>query len=327
MASWKHSCLAFVLLPSLGMASTGAAHRYVSKISVVGGAPFQLQIETNASKPPESQIVSDPERLVIDIHDALPRETLHGIAVRRQEVKGVRVGLFSRTPAVTRIVVDLKQPQWYRITPNPDGFLVSLGDDVQRASVPQPTVGWVSTKLSLTPAHNTRSAFAVKNTALKSGAVNLPTVLVRFANGLMSIHANNATLSEVLFEIQKQTGAEIAIPSGTELDRVAADFGPASPSEVMQQLLNGSGLNFVVVGSEKNPNALRRVILSRSAGPPDSPAAFAQVYTPVPPVENVQTETPDIVPIPEDESPPLTQPGNSPAAPHTPNQPQTPDPN
>src|SRR5205823_4702445 len=128
-------------------------------------------------------------------------------------------------------------------------------------------------------------------------------VSVGFVNGVMTIHANNATLSEVLFEIQKQTGAEIAIPSGTEQDRVAADFGPGPANQVLHQLLNGSGLNFVVVGSEKNPNALRSVILTRNSGPADSPAAFAQAYTPVPPVETMETAPQDVAPQPEGEIP------------------------
>ena len=87
--------------------------------------------------------------------------------------------------------------------------------------------------------------------------------MVDFADGMLTIRAANATLSEILFQIQKKTGAEIAIPAGTEQDRVAADFGPGSPSEVLSQLLNGSGLNFVVVGSEADPKKLRSVLLSR----------------------------------------------------------------
>jgi hypothetical protein len=121
---------------------------------------------------------------------------------------------------------------------------------------------------------------------------------VQFTNGMLTIHANGATLSEVLFEVQKQTGAEIAIPSGTERDRVAADFGPGPAGEVMHQLLNGSGLNFVVVGSETDPSVLRSVILSSNAGPADSPANFAQSSAPA--AENIEAEAPDAAPVPED---------------------------
>src|SRR5262249_39772618 len=95
---------------------------------------------------------------------------------------------------------------------------------------------------------------------------------IEFSNGQMTIHSGGATLSEILYQIQKVTGAEIPIPSGTEQDKVAADFGPGTPSEVLGELLNGSGLNFVVVGSETNPNLLRSVILTRKLEVAEAPS-------------------------------------------------------
>jgi hypothetical protein len=101
-------------------------------------------------------------------------------------------------------------------------------------------------------------------------------------------------LSEVLFQIQKQTGAEIAIPAGTEQERVFIDAGPAPASQVLSELLNGSSLNFVVVGSESDPNALRSVILSRRNGF----AEYVPSYTPPPTASNVAPN------VPADENPP-----------------------
>ena len=301
------------LLPILLIATVCLAREKasVSRVALVGQSPFQLQIHTDASGTPESQIVSDPERLVIDIPNASPGVGLHGLRVDGDQVKGVRCSLFSTNPLVTRIVVDLKQPQWYRIVPNANGYLVSLGTDSANSGQ-QPTIGWVATKFSAKRAPGLRTQLVVERS--QAPPVALPKVSVQFANGLMTIHADNSTLSEVLFEIQKQTGAEIAIPSGTEGERVAADFGPGPASEVLEQLLNGSGLNFVVVGSATNPNALKSVILSRNTGPPDAPSAFSQAYTPVPAVEVPPTE-PDAIPQPDDDSssaPPTPPPGQPP---------------
>jgi hypothetical protein len=141
---------------------------------------------------------------------------------------------------------------------------------------------------------------------------------VQFANGALSIRCNNATLSEVLFQIQKVTGAEIAIPSGTEQQRVAGDFGPGTASEVLSDLLNGSGLNFVVVGSESDPNMLRSVILSRNGGGADAPAAFDQQFMPASaqnidtdntePAAPVPQEAPPEQPLPPDNGPPADPP-------------------
>jgi hypothetical protein len=305
------SILAWTAVSAAGQASHPSS---VSKISLLHSNPFQLQIHTTARVTPQSQVISNPERLIIDIPDAEPGVALHNLAVNRDEVKAVRVSLFTKNPLVTRIVVDLNEPQWYRIAPNASGFLVSLGNDAESGSRTQPTIGWVSAKLTTRPAQEMRNSFIVKKSPATKPLANLPKMSVQFSNGMLTIHSNGATLSEVLFEVQKQTGAEIAIPSGTERDRVAADFGPGPAGEVMHQLLNGSGLNFVVVGSETDPSVLRSVILSSNAGPADSPANFAQSSAPA--AENIEAEAPDAAPVPEDVNLPPAQvspPGQPPA--------------
>src|SRR5215475_9703718 len=117
----------------------------VAKVVIVSKEPFQLQIQTNATTAPQAQIVTSPERLVVDIPNALPGPELRGIPIKFGEVRGVRVSLFSTEPPVTRIVVDLNQPQWYRVTPNNSGLLVSLGSSETPVDT-QSTIGWVTTR-------------------------------------------------------------------------------------------------------------------------------------------------------------------------------------
>ena len=81
-----------------------------------------------------------------------------------------------------------------------------------------------------------------------------------FENGMLRIHAEKATLAQVLFEVQRQTQAEIAIPAGAEQEQVVADLGPAPARDVLGALLNGSAYNFIFVGDELS---LERVILTR----------------------------------------------------------------
>ena len=87
-----------------------------------------------------------------------------------------------------------------------------------------------------------------------------PSVVVTYVNGLLQIHADKATMAQVLFEVHRQTQAEIAIPSGAEQEQVAADIGPAPSRDVLAALLNGSSYNFIFVGTEEK---LERVILTR----------------------------------------------------------------
>jgi len=285
----------------LAIGAPASAQLSIRKISVTSNDPFELRIQTSAPVTPQSQIVSSPERLVIDIPNAVPGSGLRGLAIRQAGVRGVRVGLFSQNPPVTRIVVDLSEPQWYRITPDVTGLKVSLGvEQESKSSAPQ-TVGWVLTKVSAKSA-------AVK-TLTRTSTANKPekNIVVNFVNGQLTIHAHGATLSEVLFAIEKETGAQIAVPAGTELDHVAADFGPGPAAEVMGELLNGSGLNFVVVGSEADPTALRSVILSRKSDMPAPPVAVAQSFTP--PTDEATVETVDSV---QDEQAPVPAPMEAP---------------
>ncbi len=301
----------FALFVFASEAQTGHSSS-VGKISVLSNSPLQFQIQTSAVVVPQTQIVSDPERLVIDIPNAVPGPGLHGMAIHGGEAKGIRVSLFSTVPPVTRIVVDLNRPQWYRIAPDASGLLVSLGADRESAGDAQPSIGWVSAK---TPARsNQPGPFVVKKSSAKQNpATGTRGVSVQFTNGLLTIHANGATLSEVLFQVQKQTGAEMAIPSGTEQERVAADFGPGPASEVLGELLNGSGLNFVVVGSEVDRNILRSVVLSRNSGGPVEPAPLVPPSYSPPIAENAEPQNPEVVPPPPDvNNPQPPQPPNGP---------------
>jgi antitoxin (DNA-binding transcriptional repressor) of toxin-antitoxin stability system len=99
---------------------------------------------------------------------------------------------------------------------------------------------------------------------------------VTYQNGLLGIHANKATLSEVLFAVQQRTGAEVSIAAGAEQERVVAEIAPAPAPEVLARLLNGSKFNFLILSAVDDPQKLDRVILSTrteggSAPPPLAP--------------------------------------------------------
>lgn len=305
----------FIVIPVLGLVavSVAAQNRTVGSVSyvlIVNENPLQIQIQTTKASSPQVQLVSNPERLVIDIPNSVPGVGLHGLAVNRGGARAIRVGLFSAKPPITRVVVDLNTPESYRVTPNASGVLVSLGAESENAGTPQPAIGWVSAKARII---HPPPPVVTKPSSTQALRVNGARVL--FSNGQLTIHAENATLSEVLFQIQKRTGAEIAIPSGTEQERVAADFGPGTPSEVMGQLLNGTGLNFVVVGSPSDPNQLRSVILSRKTGDADPPSAFQTVVNNNPLAGAVinAADYQDATPPPENAPQPPTPNGAPPA--------------
>ena len=293
------SALTLLTLPAYSQAPRAK----VQKISVGPQDPIQLQVQTSVPVVPQAQVISDPLRLIIDIPGAAPGSALRGLPVNRNEVKRIRVGLFSTSPPVTRIVLDLNAPVRYRITPLASGFAVSLGVEPPNTASDadsNPTVGWVLQRVASTRTSDPSRAPVVKTIAANA-QVRVKGVRVQFANGQLEIHAHDSTLSEVLFQIQKTTGAEIAIPAGTEQERVFVDAGPAPASEVLAELLNGSSLNFVVVGSESDPNVLRSVILSRR----NDSAEFVPSYAPAPTARNFAPK----INVPAEENPPdMSQP-------------------
>ena len=311
----------------VGVQSQAKHQLEVQKISVTQQGPVQLQVQTTGAVTPQAQVITSPERLIVDIPGAMPRAGLRSLSINRDQVKSVRVGLFASAPPVTRIVFDLNSAVTYRLTSMSSGFSVTLlpqreqSNTAQITPAPadepsdpnsadddsQPTVGWVLKRVASSNTSNPSRVPVVKRIA-----ANVPAeqkgVRVRFDHGRLEIHAHDSTLSEVLFQIQKQTGAEIAIPAGTEQERVFVDAGPAPASEVLAELLNGSSLNFVVVGSESDPNVLRSVILSRRNGF----AEYVPSYTPPPAARNFAPN----VNVPAEENPPdMNQPPDENIAP------------
>lgn len=242
------------------------------------GKAIEIEIRTSgAAVSPNTQAVTGPDRIVVDFPGALPASELHALKVNRGPLKGIRSGLFFNDPPITRIVLDLLGPQSYQIVSIPNGVVVRLGPAsavTNAATAPPPaaptiggahltTVSRVNERLSVRADITSHAALtAATPVPLPPPEPPKPALTVTFRNGLLYIHAQGATLAEVLFEVQRQTQAEIAIPAGAEQEQVVADLGPAAARDVLASLLNGSAYNFIFVDGEQG-RGLERVILTR----------------------------------------------------------------
>ncbi|MGH9579900.1 MAG: AMIN domain-containing protein, partial [Terriglobales bacterium] len=79
----------------------------------VANAPDGLTIKIVATGPmtPKTMKLSAPERLVIDLPNAVPASGKREVAVNSAEVRAVRMAKFQADPPVTRVVVDLVSKQ------------------------------------------------------------------------------------------------------------------------------------------------------------------------------------------------------------------------
>jgi hypothetical protein len=235
----------------------------IRRVQVLRGrGQVEIEIEASDRILPHTNVLTGPDRLVVDFVGAVPSAQLRNQTVGRGEVKSLRVGLFSSNPPVTRVVVDLNGPQPFQVFPSGRTVIVKVGsadaESAARFSVPS----LMNTNYPATGAH----------LSVPIASPVRPALEVYFRRGLLSISSNKASLSEVLFAVHQQTGAEIAIPAGSEQEQVVAEIGPAPAPEVLSQLLNGSKFNFMILSSTSDPQSLDRVILSTRPEGPMPPA-------------------------------------------------------
>jgi hypothetical protein len=265
----------------------------VERLAVVGSEQgLGIQINTSGPVTTEAQILTGPDRLVIDFPGALPGRELRGLRLSQGEIKAVRAGLWRSDPPITRIVIDLDGPTAYRLVPTSKAILVRLGAQPMMASAEN--IPGVSVER-----RPTARALAALVPASE------PPLRVGFDRGLLTISARNATLADVLYQVHLRTGADIPIPSGAEQEQVAIQAGPGPAKDVIATLLNGSRFNYVLQGTAQDPQGVGTVILTpksniseQSYAPPTAPVRpmgtpDGQLAAPsAPPEPPMETEQP-----------------------------------
>src|SRR5258708_23074598 len=99
-------------------ASTLAPLPSIRRVQFLGNqTAVEIEIEASERMAPQAQLLTGPDRLVVDFPNAVPGNQLRSQSVNRGGVKDVRVGLFTANPPVTRIVFDLNTAQSYQIFP------------------------------------------------------------------------------------------------------------------------------------------------------------------------------------------------------------------
>jgi hypothetical protein len=242
------------------------------------GSGANVEIATSQPVALRSQVITDPDRLILDFPNAQAAGDLRTKLLNQGEIKGYRVARFSENPPTTRVVIDLNSPQHYQIFP-----------DEQQAAA---------------KAHLDNVAY--------TPALPKPVqkVQVEFAGGRLHISADHASLAEVLAEVQRQTGTDIPIPPGAAQEQIVANIGPLPIRDALVSLLNGSHFNFILVDSETEPGKLKSVILTyRGAGGISQPAVAA----PEQPVVQNEPEPPQ--PMQEMQGDPQPQEGQQEAPP------------
>jgi len=267
----------------------------IRKVALLkSGGAMEIEIETSQRVVPATQLIAGPDRLVLDFPGSFPGPQLRALSINQGEVKGVRAALLSNNPPVTRVVLDLKSPQEFQVFPSTKSVVVKLPGSIAPAHAPAPNQPVVDVASAPAPAPEPPPK----------------KVTVTLQNGQLRIASEKGSLADILNEVRAQTGADIPIPSGAEQEQVVTTIGPATPRAALSELLNGSRYNFIIVGTDADPNQLERVVLTpkgfidaNDAPPPaPDPVPVAQA---APPSTSMRSARRNAMPTPP--PPPPTQ--------------------
>ena len=93
------------------------------------------------------------------------------------------------------------------------------------------------------------------------------TPIAQVTDGRLTIRANGADFASVLESLGSATGLTIETPATISSEPVFLNIGPVPIVDGLVALLNGSNYNYIIVGSERDSQAVKRLILTeRSTG-------------------------------------------------------------
>jgi type IV pilus assembly protein PilQ len=131
--------------PRISAKRSHAQTATVQRVNVVRGRnSIDVEIVANGTLEPKALRLTQPERVVVDLPNAVPLLRQHTIAVNAPEVKTVRMSRYQSEPPVTRVVVDLGSAREYELVPAGNKLVVKLRG-AQVAQVPQPAPATVAT--------------------------------------------------------------------------------------------------------------------------------------------------------------------------------------
>lgn len=268
------------------------------------GSKDSVEIEIEASAPtvPQAQVLTGPDRLVLDFPDAVPGHELRSQSIYVGAVKDIRAGLFRSRPPVTRLVVDWDSPETYQVFPAGRTVMIKMTTALS-SGVPVAIDKWREPAVQLVAS---LSAPAVQPSAPPDPPK--PSLEVEFANGLLTIKADRVTLAEILRAVEQRTGAQVSLAPGVDQEKVVFDFGPAPAQDVLAHLLNGSKFNFLILNAANDTKKLDRVILTlrtesgptplpplqTSDQPPQPDAALSQPQAATPPEPHFPPPQPEM---------------------------------
>jgi hypothetical protein len=138
----------------------------------------------------------------------------------------------------------------------------------------------VRTKISRPPLKGPEAADRMEADRQHNDHISSKPATVTLKGGILTVEADNSDLSQILQDVAKVSG--MTVEGSIKNARVFGNYGPRNPSDVIRELLTGSGYNFIMLGVT-NEGTPRQLLLSLKSGdslgvtvPPQNPTAVTQ---------------------------------------------------
>ncbi len=287
--------------------STSPLSAQTAQIRHVGvhrqGGVLQIEIETSKRVVPLTQVVTDPDRLVIDFADAVAGPELRNVPVNSGEVKAVRVGRVTSNPPVTRIVVDLKSPQPFQLFPSSKSVVVKVGDAANAVAsapkpaeiAPRPPAEQEPTSTTIQLASISPAPMRTKPATLRvaSAVTAQPAPAISVSREPVGIGPNaqirhvavlkSGGATEIEIETSQRVSPEVQAITGP--DRLVIDFPQSTPGPLLRALaVNQGEVKGVRVALLSAKPPVTRVVLDLKS---------AQAYQVFPSAKSVIVKLPD----------------------------------
>lgn len=292
--------LASVLVfPSLPMAAEGPAvcsaaagsvsNNVVSRVRAFPRADaVDIEVTVGAKPAVRSERLIMPDRLAFDIDGATTTVVQNRILVDKGGILGVRVSQYRTAPAVVRLVADLEQPHDFKVFPCEGGLVIRIFTNKEAAlhrgqgprivipaGLNQPTEVRHAPPSRPVPENNanvTPTIAPVESHPTRN--------VVRYANGLLSIQAENVTLASVMAGVGRALKANVEIPGGFGQEKILFNINMAPPQQAIEALLDGSSFNYILAEDGQPDKKMTIVLTPRSEAAASPPAQQAPIMAP-----------------------------------------------
>ena len=256
-----------VAAPAPTRSAAPAVRTSVKEISVAlaeSGAGLEVEILGDGAMQYRTMELHKPDRLVLDIPNAVNQIRQRRLEVDTPPLKTVRVAQFSREPAVTRVVMDLDSKVPYEVQPHAKGLLVSLGSSGAAAlAQPKPIVAEV-----LPPAPV--EAAVAADTEDPEDQIVPDGLVAQLMEEPLPLADESASLSRETFQSEEPVLVASNEPSTIPVPKVQTAAGPAEPLveslESAPQMIVEPAKPVLAQALPEPPPARREPVLMAQAG-------------------------------------------------------------